>query len=295
MRRIWITIALLAIATSAGAQTGSVDSVEVHYAAGDYVSVVRLLSPEQQLRSRPCLLLGWSYYRLGRMQDAHDTFRDGTERFPSNLDLRNGLAFASYRLGNSEEAEALFRSVLASNPERFESLSGLAFVLYTSQRFREALPLFDEMLRSGRATEATEHQLVTSVDGWLSAWSEEGHTPAEMVAAAWRLADEGNERSAVEVFRWVKERDPFHPGARLGLGTLGPRFGLEEEALTSLQGLLRENPHDLDARVALAELHLEAGRAREAQREIDVLMEEAPADPRTRRLRREMQQVGGEE
>jgi Flp pilus assembly protein TadD len=294
MRRCFIILALLAIATSADARSG-VDSVEVYYAAGDYGAVVRLLSHDQQLRSRPCLLLGWSYYRLGRMEDAHAVFRGGAERFPSNLDLRNGLAFASYRLGNSEEAEALFRSVLDSNPERFESLSGLAFVLYTSQRFREALPLFDEMLRSGRATEDTEHQLVTSVDGWLSAWSEDGHTRAEMVAEAWRLADEGNERSAVEVFRWVKERDPFHPGARLGLGTLGPRFGLEAEALVSLQGLLRENPHDLDARVALAELHLGAGRAREAQREIDLLMEEAPSDPRTRRLRREMQQAGGEE
>jgi len=294
MRRLWIFMTLLGIATGAQARPG-IDSVEVYYAAGDYPAVVRLLSSDDLLRSRPSLLLGWSYYRMGRMQEAHDVFRTSAERFPSNLDLRNGLAFASYRLGNAEEAEKLFRSVLASNPERFESMSGLAFVLYTSQRFREALPLFDEMLRSGRATEDTEHQLVTSVDGWLSSWTEEGHTPAEMVAEAWRMADEGNERSALEVFRWVVERDPFHPGARLGLGTLGPRYGLEKEALVSLQGLLRENPHDLEARVALTELHLEAGRSRDAQRELEVLMEEAPSDPRTRRLHRELQQAGGEE
>jgi cytochrome c-type biogenesis protein CcmH/NrfG len=284
----------LGIATGAQAQP-AIDSVEVYYAAGDHAAVVRLLAPVDQPRSRPCLLLGWSYYRLDRMQDSYTTFRDGLERFPSNLDLKNGVAFAAYRLGNTPEAEALFRNVLASNPERFESLSGLAFVLYTSQRFQEALPMFDEMLRSGRASADTEHQLVTSVDGWLSAWQEEGVAPAEMVAEAWRMAGEGNERSAVEVFRWVVEVDPFHPGARLGLGTLGPQFGMEKEALVSLNGLLRENPHDFEARVALTELLLDAGRHDEAQQQLNQLKRSAPSDPRTRRLSQEMQQAGGEE
>ena len=262
-RRFWILGCIMGITSAAQAQP-AIDSVEVYYAAGDHASVVRLLEPQERLRSRPCLLLGWSQYRLGDMQASHTTFAEGVTRFPSNLDLKNGQAFAAYRLGNTDEAEALFRSVLESNPERFESLSGLAFVLYTSGRFREALPMFDEMLRSGRATGDTEHQLRTSVDGWLTAWREEGHTPAEMVAEAWSMAEDGHERSAVEVFRWVVEIDPFHPGARLGLGTLGPRFGMEEEALACLHGLLRENPQDLEARVALTELHISAGRHDEA-------------------------------
>jgi tetratricopeptide (TPR) repeat protein len=293
MRRLWILAIALSMSTSAQAQP-AVDSVEVFYAAGNYVSVVRLLAPVETPRSRRCLLLGWSYYRLGNMPQARDTFSGGLDRSPSNLDLKNGLAFTQYRLGEAAAAEQLFRSVLASNPERFESLSGLAFVLYTSQRFEEALPLFDEMLRSGRAPENTEHQLVTSVDGWLSAWSEAGHTPAEMVAAGWVLADAGNDRSAVEVFRWVVVLDPFHPGARLGLGTLGPRFGLEEEALLSLHGLLRENPNDLEARVALTELHLDAGRRKDAQHQLDLFIESAPADPRAKILRREIKEAGGE-
>jgi Flp pilus assembly protein TadD len=133
------------------------------------------------------------------------------------------------------------------------------------------------------------------VDGWLSAWREEGHTPAEMVAAAWVLAEAGNERSAVEVFRWVVVLDPFHPGARLGLGTLGPHFGLEEEALLSLHGLLRENPEDIEARVALTELHIDAGRREDAQHQLELLIASAPTDPRAQELRREINEAGGEE
>lgn len=293
MRRLWILGIALNMSTSVQAQP-AVDSVEVYYAAGNYVSVVRFLAPEARLRSRRGLLLGWSYYRLERMEQARDTFGGGLERSPSNLDLKNGLAFAQYRLGEADAAEQLFRNVLASNPERFESLSGLAFVLYTSQRFEEALPIFDEMLRSGRAPANTIHQLVTSVDGWLSAWRDDGHTPAEMIAAAWVLADAGNHRSAVEVFRWVVVIDPFHPGARLGLGTLGMQFGLEEEALLSLHGLLRENPNDLEARVALTELHIDAGRPVDAQHQLELFIASAPSDPRAQKLRREIQEAGGE-
>ena len=124
-----------------------------------------------------------------------------------------------------------------------------------------------------------------SVDGMLSAWRKAGRTPAEMVTEGWRLADAGCRRSALEIFRWVLLVDPFHPGARLGLGKLGPEFGREAEAQRALEELLRENPDDVQARAALARLHLNAGRLSEAGTEVQTLLAAHPDDPQGVELR----------
>lgn len=269
------------------------DSAEVYYAWGDYASVVRLLQKPTASRPREKLLLGWSLYRLGRMADAVVAFEAGLALAPDNLDLMNGHAYALYRTGQAERAEAEFRRVLERNPEREESVRGLAVVLYTSQRFDGCLPIFDRLLRQHPGDPEAEHHLMKSVDGLLSEWRAKGRTPAKMVVEAWRLADEGNRRSALEIFRWVLTVDPFHPGARLGLGALGPAFGRETEARRALEELLRENPADVEARAALARLHLDAGRARDASAQVAELLAASPADSVGLALQRELRSRPG--
>jgi tetratricopeptide (TPR) repeat protein len=264
------------------------DSAEIYYAWGNFPSVVRVLSQPVATRPRAQVLLGWAFYRLGRMPESLQAFESGLEVAPDHLDLLNGHAFALYRNGRNKEAEAEFRRVLARNPEREESTRGLAGVLFTSQRFAECLPIADKLLRDHPGDAESEHQLVKSVDGMLSAWQTDGKTPADMVAEAWRLSDAGNRRTAFEMFRWVLNLDPFHPSARLGLGTLGPEFGDEPEARRCLEDLLKENPSDAPARAALAQLHLTAGRLNEANAQVDLLLAQRPEDPRGLELRREV-------
>jgi tetratricopeptide (TPR) repeat protein len=265
------------------------DSAEIYYAWGDHASVVRVLSKPVARRPRAQVLLGWSLYRLGRMPESVAAFEAGLEVAPENLDLMNGHAFALYRTGRAADAEAEFRRVLERNPGREESIRGLAAVLFTSQRFEECLPIVDRLLREHPGDAEAEHHLMKSVDGMLSAWRQQSRTPAEMVVEAWRKADAGERRSALEMFRWVLQVDPFHPGARLGLGTLGPAFGREAEARRCLEELLHENPDDAKARAALARLHLDAGRVREAGAEVDQLLASQPKDPQGLALRREVE------
>jgi Flp pilus assembly protein TadD len=266
------------------------DSAEIYYAWHDYPSVVRVLSVPGTARPRAQVLLGWALYRLDRMPEAVQAFAAGLQVAAENLDLMNGHAFALYRAGQAADAEAEFRRVLARNPEREESVRGLEAVLFTSQRFDECLPIADGLLRAHPGEEETESHLVKSVDGMLSAWRTAGKTPADMVAEAWRLASAGNRRSAFEMFRWVLLVDPFHPGARLGLGTLGPEFGHEAEARRCLEDLLHENPDDRTARAALARLHLSAGRMNEAGTEVDALLAKQPHDPQGLALQRELRE-----
>jgi tetratricopeptide (TPR) repeat protein len=275
-------------AAQVAAPVARLDSAEIYYAWGDYASVARILGRTTPARPRASLLLGWSLYRLGRMSDAVSAFERGLELAPDNLDLINGHAFALYRTEQPERAEAEFRRILDTNPEREESIRGLAAVLYTSQRFAECLPIADRLLRDHPGDAEAEHHLVKSVDGMLTAWRQAGRTPAEMVAEAWRLEAAGSRRSALEIFRWVLTVDPFHPGARLGLGMLGPAFGREVEARRALEELLRENADDTQARAALARLHLDAGRVREASSEVDALLAANPSDTRAIELREEI-------
>lgn len=274
--------------TQVPAPVARLDSAEIYYAVGDYRSVVRTLGGAATMRPRENLLLGWSLYRLGRMDESVVAFERGLDLSPDNLDLINGHAFALYRTNQPLLAEAEFRRILESNPDREESIRGLAAVLYTSQRFAECLPIADQLLRDHPGDAEAEHHLVKSVDGMLSDWQQAGRTPADMVTEGWRLADSGCRRSAFEIFRWVLLVDPFHPGARLGLGKLGPEFGHEAEARRALEELLHENPGDTQARAALARLHLNAGRVREASSEIDALLAAHPGDRDGQALRNEI-------
>ena len=266
----------------------AVDSAEVYYATRDFAAVVRYLEGREDVHMHDKLLLGWSYYRLGRMEPAKRAFEEGLAIAPESLELLNGLAFAHYRLGESTAAEAAFRKVLARSPDRLESLRGLAHVLFTSERFEECLPLFDSLLRTRPDETDLEYYIDKSVDGLLTAWQRQGKTPGQMVEEAWRRQAEGHRRSAVEMFRWVLQVDPFHPGARLGLGMLGPDFGYEGRARQALESLVRENPGDREARAALAQLHLNAGRRKEAQEQVARILKAAPDDPRGLALQREL-------
>jgi tetratricopeptide (TPR) repeat protein len=265
------------------------DSAEVYYLAAQYDDVLRVLRRPKPARPREQLLLGWSHYRLGRMAESEAAFAGGLAMAPDHADLVNGHAFALYRLNRLPEAEAEFRRLLATSPEREESVRGLAGVLYVSQRFDECSPIYDRLLRQYPADKDAEHHVVKSVDGMLSAWRQAGRTPAEMVAEAWRLAALGHRRSAFEIFRWVLAVDAFHPGARLGLGTLGLEFGHEVEARRCLEGLLRENPDDAKARAGLARLHLNAGRHDEAERQLEQLLARHPKDAQGLALQKELE------
>jgi tetratricopeptide (TPR) repeat protein len=276
------------LASEMATVTLPIDSVEVYYAMRDYTSVVRLVEAKGNAPMHDKLLLGWSYYRLGDMQRSKQAFQEGLEIAPASLELLNGMAFAHYRLGEAAEAEAAFRQVLERSPERVESQRGLAFVLFTTERFEECLPSFDAFLRDDPADTEAEYYLVKSVDGLLTSWRRERRTPAQMVEAAWQHETEGNRRTAFEMFQWIVQVNPFHPGARLGLGKLGPDFGHEAEALAALQSLLRENAADADARAALARLHMRAGRFQDAERERQRLVKAHPEDPRGESIRQEI-------
>lgn len=267
------------------------DSAEAHYVRGDYAAVTAFLRPCTALRPRQWLLLGWSHYRLEQLDAARTAFRSGLAVAPDNLDLLNGEAFASYRLGDAATAEQRFRQVLGRNPDREESIRGLAGVLFVSNRFEECLPIFGRLLRENTGDTEAEHRLVKSVDGMLTAWHAEGRAPATMVAYGWDCNAAGDRRTAFEVFRWVLTVDPFHPGARLGLGTLGAEFGQETAARHALEELLQENPVDARARAALARLHMKAGRRRDADAQVTLLLASHPDDPNGRALRQELDAV----
>ena len=89
---------------------------------GDYDAVVnRILAqrdedPEQELASNLCSLLGMSYSRLGRHDEARAVYQETLARLdpadPEVSSLRFGLGRAYYRAGQPERAAAEFRETI---------------------------------------------------------------------------------------------------------------------------------------------------------------------------------------
>ena len=62
----------------------------------------------------------------------------------------------------------------------------------------------------------------------------------------------------------------------------------KENLLEALESVLREDPHDAEARAALARLHLSAGRREQAAEQVETILSANPDDPRGLALRREI-------
>ena len=103
--------------------------------------------------------------------------------------------------------------------------------------FQEGLPIFDVCCAS--IPDGTEHHVVKSFDACFLRCKPRAHA-GRMVARTWAFAASGDRRHGPRNLRWVLAVDAFHPGARLGLGSLGPSFGREVEARRCLESFARE-------------------------------------------------------
>jgi tetratricopeptide (TPR) repeat protein len=69
--------------------------------------------------------LALALFSLGRFEEAEQTYRAASRRYPSDLDMLSGIGWCELRRGHRDDAAAAFRSVLAVNPEDTGARSGL--------------------------------------------------------------------------------------------------------------------------------------------------------------------------
>jgi cytochrome c-type biogenesis protein CcmH/NrfG len=261
------------------------DSAEILYRRGEDEAVLRLVPSDEGASRNRLLMRGWSLYRMDRMSEARTAFEAGIARDPGDPEMRLGLAYVLYRTGENTRAERIFQSLLRREPRRREVRYGAALACFAAERYEEALPLLDGLLAGDGASDAGLADLLERcVDGYLQGRRRREGEDFSPVLEAWALERRGLSRASTEAFRWTLRRDPFHPGARLGLGMVGPRAGAVREAREALEGLLVESPDHEEARLALARLELSQGRPGRAADLLGRVLELDPENDSARRL-----------
>jgi Flp pilus assembly protein TadD len=69
--------------------------------------------------------LAFSLYNLGRFQDAEPHYRRLVTLYPSDVEMKAGLAWSLLKQGKKSQAASLFEEVLQVAPAHASSLDGL--------------------------------------------------------------------------------------------------------------------------------------------------------------------------
>lgn len=120
-----------------------------HQRQGDLPgSVAEFQLALESFPDRPDLLgdLGWSYYQLGRFDDAGATYERARALDPENDDLLVELGRAYFWLEDYGRAEEVYRSVLGRDPQNAHALWGLGDTYRVTGRREQAVPLVQRAL-----------------------------------------------------------------------------------------------------------------------------------------------------
>jgi tetratricopeptide (TPR) repeat protein len=211
------------------------------YRARDYAAAVplfqRTLSLDPQHDDAE-IYLGWSYFHLGRYQDATQHFRQVTVRQPRWESAWNGLGWSQHRARQYQFALEAFQEAVALDPGYRDAAVGLAYSLFDLGRYREALPHLHRLTREG---------------AYLYFPDPDSDVEEVRSRYAWCLYYTGGYRQARDEFAKGIQARPKREGLHNGLGWTYLRMGDRARARESFQRALRLDPDYADARAGLAE------------------------------------------
>jgi tetratricopeptide (TPR) repeat protein len=70
--------------------------------------------------------LAYAYFMKKDYAQALDYYQRVVELYPSDLDMKNGLAWSAFYMGNKSKAQTLFLEVLSVSPDNSSAAQGLA-------------------------------------------------------------------------------------------------------------------------------------------------------------------------
>ena len=195
-------------------------------------------------------LLGLSYQRLGRFDEAKQNFQQGLNLDPHNAGCLFNLGLIAERQGDAASADTRFQEVLRLNPSFADALLELANLRAAEKRFPEAADLLRKYVKVSR-NPATGYYKLAMVERSL-------HQTAAADADLNRFQTlsknvSGGEYPNEHLFDYLDSRSKLDPRAR------------NQMDIAEIREQLRNHPDQPEGLYLLAEAYLKSGKVEEAR------------------------------
>jgi tetratricopeptide (TPR) repeat protein len=195
-------------------------------------------------------LLGLSYQRLGRFDEAKQNFQQGLKLDPHNAGCLFNLGLIAGRQGDAAGADARFQEVLRLNPNFADALLELANLRAAGKRFSEAAELLRKYVKVSRNA-ATGYYKLAMVERSL-------HQTAAADADLNRFQTlsknaTGGQYPNEHLFDYLDSRSKLDPRAR------------NQMDIAEITEQLRNHPDQPEGLYLLAEAYLKSGKVEEAR------------------------------
>jgi tetratricopeptide (TPR) repeat protein len=211
-------------------------------------------------------LLGASYQRLGRFDDAKQSFQQGLKLDPHSRSCLFNLGVIAERQGDSAAAEARFQEVLRLSPNYADALLELANMRVTDKKFPEAADLLRRYVKVSR-NPATGYYKLAMVERSLHQTAAADQDLNQFQTLSKKVSD--GEFPNEHLFEYLDSRSRLAPQAR------------NQMDIAEITKQLKSNPEQPQGLYLLAEAYLKSGKVEEAKSTIAQLDKIGAGDYRT--------------
>jgi len=204
-------------------------------------------------KSNALHMLGLSYLRQDRLQDAFLEFQKSIQVNPRNKESHNMLGLVYTRLGQYDRAIESYNTAIEIDPEFSEAYNNMSLTYNTTKEW-------DKAIQAGR--KALENPLYENPE---FAYNNVGRA----------LLMKGDCRTAAEAFRQALLRRPI-PQAQFNLAMSYTCLGREQDAIDQLERLVKMAPKYADAHFELARLLEARGETEKARMHYSEVVEMDP-------------------
>jgi len=222
--------------------------------AAAYAQVFRLRPDEARFPYE----LSKAYVKAGRLDSAHDVWREAIARAPANKEMKHlYVLFLSEHRG-LDAAEEQVRAYIKANENEQDPYFWLAEIYVNNKATDKAQALLEEMVKDEEGEDSGTHGM-----------------NAKVSLARIHIVN-GDKHTAEKLASLVLEKDPNNLDAAFIRARLFVDDGFYQDAVVLLRRIVRDNPKASEARQLLAEVLLQQGYVDLA---VDTLMQSVEAMP----------------
>jgi tetratricopeptide (TPR) repeat protein len=195
-------------------------------------------------------LLGLSYQRLGRFEEAKQNFQQGLKLDPHNLGCLFNLGLIAERQGDAAGADAKFQEVLRLNPNYADALLELANLRIAGKKLPEAAELLRKYVKVSRNSATGYYKLAMVERSLHETAAADGDLDRFQTLS--KSAPSG-QHSNEHLFDYLDSRSKLDPRAR------------NQMDIAEITEQLRAHPDQPEGLYLLAEAYLKSEKVEEAK------------------------------